>query len=78
MTEILEKTPEIAKSFIPDDAMLFTYCELAGFYDVDGSFFTKIKHTPTVSYYEKLRMIQKSFGGLSTVDGNHMKRHVTI
>ena len=57
---------ELAKSFIPDDAMLFTYRELAGFYDVDGSFFTKIKHTSTASYYETLRMIQKSFGGIMT------------
>lgn len=57
---------EIVKSFIPDDAMLFTYRELAGFYDVDGSFFTKIKHTPTQNYYEMLRMIQKSFGGPMT------------
>ena len=57
---------ELAKSFIPDDAMLFTYRELAGFYDVDGSFFTKIKHTSTEKYYERLRMIQKSFGGIMT------------
>ena len=57
---------DIAKSFIPDDAMLFTYRELAGFYDVDGSFFTKIKHTSTSSYYETLRMFQKSFGGIMT------------
>ena len=54
---------DVVRSFIPHDTMLFTYRELAGFYDVDGSFFSPRKRAATPCYYETLGMIQKSFGG---------------
>ena len=57
------KMTDVVRSFIPHDTMLFTYRELAGFYDVDGSFFSPRKRAATPCYYETLGMIQKSFGG---------------